>query len=395
MAEFIRSMDDIVGHKYIVNYLKSKLAIDEVPNVILFNGNSGIGKTSLAKVLAILVNGNKPGLYEPVIDRNESTDCIKYFNMSKLLDDTDEVVSELQSAAFSSTGRKVVILDEVHGMTKKAQDAINVPLEFLPEGISVYLCTTEVSMLRASLIGRCTILNLNNLSYDEAKQVIKRKIISRDLSFELPQDMVLNLIATWANNQPRMSMNLLESFEVGRRVTTDDLNAFISTNNVPIIISMIEYLYGSLTKGIEFVTTLTISNDLLSSMIEVLKVALGHNSPLVSQENGRIISKFFAGKDVTNFIMFVTKVNSVEYISRRVFTSKFIEHHISIFNGVEKSLAPTNDIMKVMQADTLTIGDNAIERLKEDASQLTELDRNLQQDVSMERLFEMGLDVKE
>lgn len=394
MAEFIRSIDDIIGHKYIVNYLKSKLAIDEVPDVILFNGSSGIGKTSLAKVLAILVNGNKPELYDPVIDRNESVDCIKYFNMSKLLDDTDVVVSEMQSVAFSSTGRKVLILDEVHGMTKKAQDAINVPLEFLPEGISVYLCTTEVSMLRPSLIGRCTQLNLNNLSYDEAKQVIKRKIISRNLSFELSQDMVLNLIATWSNNQPRMAVNLLESFEVGRRVTTNDLNAFISTNNIPIIISIMEYLYGSITKGIEFVSTLTISNDLLSSMIEALKVALGHTSPLVSQEHSRVISKFFAGKDVSNFIMFVTKVNAVEFISRRVFTSKFIEHHISIFNGVERNFSTTNDITKVMQADTQTISDNAIERLRQDSSLQTNLDRELGKNVSIEALWDMGKPVE-
>lgn len=394
MAEFIRSMDDIIGHKYIVNYLKSKLLINEVPNVILFNGNSGIGKTSLAKTLAIAVNGNKQSLYEPIIDKDESTDCIKLFNMSSVGDDTDAVISELQSAAFSSTGQKVVVLDEVHGMTKKAQDAVVTTLEYLPEGISVYLCTTEISMLRPALIGRCTILNLNNLSYDEAKQVIKRKIVSRDLSFELPQDMILNLIATWSNNQPRMAVNLLESFEVGRKVTTDDLNAFISTNNVSIVISMMEYLYGSLTKGIEFVSTLTISNDLLSSMIEVLKVALGHNSPLVSPDNGRIISKFFAGKDVTNFIMFVTKVNAVEYISRRVFTSKFIEHHVSIFNGVERNFAPTNDIVRVMQADTTTIADNAVERLRQDASLLTDLDRTLQKDVSIEALFDMGQKVE-
>lgn len=394
MAEFIRSIDDIVGHKYTVNYLKSRIELDNVPDVILFNGNSGVGKTSLAKVLAIAVNGNKPSLYEPVIDKNESVDCIKYFNMSNIGDDTDSVVSELQSAAFSSTGRKVIILDEVHGMTKKAQDAVMGPMEYLPEGIYIFLCTTEVSMLRAGLIGRCTQLNLNNLSYDEAKQVIKRKIISRDLSFELPQDMILNLIATWSDNQPRMAVNLLESFEVGRKITTDDLNAFISTNNVSIVVSMMEYLYGSLTKGIEFVSTLTISNDLLSSMIEVLKVALGHNSPLVSQDNTRVISKFFAGKDVTNFLMFVTKVNSVEYISRRVFTSKFIEHHTSIFNGVQTNFTPTHDIVKVMQADTQTIGDNAIERLREDSSLQTSLDRELGQAVSIEALFNLGKPVE-
>lgn len=394
MAEFIRSLDDIIGHKYVINYLKNKLAEDNIPKVIIFNGNPGLGKTSIAKALAIAVNGNKESLYAPIIDRNESTDCIKLFNMSTVGDNTDEVVQELQSAAFSSTGRKVIILDEVHGMTKKAQDAILVLLEYLSDGIYCFMCTTEMSLVKPALISRSTTFNLNNLSYNEIKQVIKNKIMIQGLTFDLTQDIVLNLIASWSNNQPRRAINLIESFKPGSRVTQEDLSAFIATNNVPIIISIIDYLYGSLTKGIDFLDTLSITPDLLQSMIDVLKIGLGHTSAMVSDNDRRTISKLFAANDIDNFLRFTIKVNSVESISKRVFVSRFIEHHASILNGSARNLTPTKDIESVKQADVRTIGDNAIERLKTDASLMTESDRTFSRDVSIDELFNLGQKVE-
>ena len=395
MAKFIRSIDDIIGHKYIINYLKNKIKSDKVPNVILFNGNPGLGKTSIAKVLAIAVNGNKESLYAPVIDRNESVDCIKLYNMSSIGDDTDSVLAELQSAAFSSTKRKVIILDEVHGMTKKAQDAILVNLEYLPEGIYVFMCTTEMSMLRESLISRCVTFNLNNLSYNEIKQVISRKIVDMNLSFDMNKEMVLNLIASWANNQPRKALNLLESFEPNTKISQQELSAFVATNNVPIVISLIEYLYGSMTKGIEFIDTLSITHDLLHSMIEVLKVALGHTSSMVSSNDNMTIAKLFHMYDYRNFLHFTIAVNSKERISKRVFTAKFIEHHSTIYNKGSINLEPTQDIVKVMQSDVRTIGDNAIEILKNDASNLSSFDRELQKSVSIEELFNLGQTVED
>jgi hypothetical protein len=395
MATFVRSMKDIIGHKYIVNYLNNKIAQDKVPDVILFSGISGIGKTSIAKILAIAVNGYKENLFKPIIDDNSSTDCIKLFNMSSIGDETDLVVSELQSTSFSSTGRKVIILDEVHGMTKKAQDAILVTLEYLPENIYVFLCTTEKSLLRESLVSRCKQLDLNNLSYNEIKELINNKIQERGLTFDINKDMVLNLIASWSNNQPRQAINLLEAFEINSRVNKDDLSAFISTNNVPIIISLLGYLYGSLTKGIEFVDTLSITPDLLGTMIEVLKVGLGHTSSLVSREDSMNINRILATADINNYLKFVVKVNSTERISKRVFIAKFIECHSSILNGNISNLNIESNINNSIAADTRTIGDTALDRLRKEAIPETDFDREDNQAVSMDTLFNLGKKVED
>lgn len=390
MAAFIRSLDDIVGHKNVIPYIKQKLKDNSVPQVILFNGNPGLGKTSIAKVLAISLNGNKESLYKSVIDENKSTDCIKLFNMSSIGDETDVIIQELQNASFSSTGRKVIILDEVHGMTKKAQDAVLVTLEYLPDGIYVFMCTTEISMLKSSLLSRCMTFNLNNLSFNEIKQVIHNKIVSRGLTFDLSKNMVLNLIAVWSNNQPRMAINLLESFTPNSKVTQNELSAFIETNNIPIVITIVEYLYGSLSKGIEFVDSLSITSDLLQSLLEVLKIGLGNESNMVSANDSLRIVKILSENDITNYLDFVIKVNSYEVINKRIFTAKFVEHHTSVYRKSSLDLKPSTDIKSSMLSDMRTIGDNAIERLKNDSSLLSNSDRELQKDVSIEALFELG-----
>ena len=390
MSKFIRSLDDIVGHKNVISYLKTKVLQDTVPNVILFNGNAGLGKTSIAKVLAIEVNGGKPEHYKAVIDKNESVDCIKLFNMSSLGDDTDRVVSELQSVSFSSTKRKVLILDEVHGMTKKMQDALLVTLEYLPKGIYVFMCTTEMSMLRESLISRTTTFNLNNLTVNEIKQVIKRKIIERNLTFEMSEDMVLNIIASWSNNQPRKAINLLESFMQGEHVTQNMLSAFVPTNNIPIVISLIDYLYGSLTNGLEFIDTLSITNDLLLSLLEALKVAMGHSSGMVSKTDTATIRSMFAKYDINNFIKFTIRVNSQERISKRVFMAAFLENHFSIVQQGKADLSVSTTNRNVREYDLRTIGDNSLASIHGDYVAANESGISYDMESALEELFKGG-----
>ena len=388
MAEFIRSFNDIVGHKYVLNYLQNKLSTDSVPQSIIFSGSPGLGKTSIAKLLAIAINGNKPSLIKSVIDENQSTDCIKLFNMSSVGDNVESVVAEMQTAKFSSTLKKVIILDEVHGMTSKAQDAILVHLEYLPENIYVFMCTTEVSMLRESLLSRCITFNLNNLSFYEIKQVISKKLSVLGLSFNMPRDVVINLIATWSNNQPRRALNLLESLDKNTLITQDILSAFISTDNVPICIQIIKYLYGSLTNGIEFLSSLSITSDLLDTLLDVLKVALGHSSGLISESDAITIRNIFAEYDIDNFLKFVVKVNTFNSISRRVFISRFIEYHYSIYNKGSCNFKVSEDKTKVMYGDLKTIGDNSLEHdLLENQSAF---DKALSNATSIDALFSEG-----
>ena len=156
MAKKIYSLDEVIGHKYVVNYFKQRIETMTLPNMIILYGSSGIGKSAIAKIVACEVAGKVKSqefvdkLKDAVIRKDQDTDCIKLFNMSTLSDKEEEIrrVVEEMNTTFSSTGIKFLILDEAHGMSNSAQDSILVELERLPDNVYVILCTTELNGLK-------------------------------------------------------------------------------------------------------------------------------------------------------------------------------------------------------------------------------------------------------
>ena len=124
----VYNWDQIIGLNKIKDWLLIKLAQDNIPQVLMFAGQPGIGKTSLAKVLACeLACLDCPERVQEVKDRvigqSQSTDCVKIYNMSNLRsnDAINDVKNDL-TIGLSTTGRKVIIMDEAHGMTGDQQD---------------------------------------------------------------------------------------------------------------------------------------------------------------------------------------------------------------------------------------------------------------------------------
>ena len=156
MVGKIDSFDKITGHRSLIAYIKHWLETDAVPSVLLFHGNPGLGKSSIAKLMAIEMTTDEETRQESVdavIYNNKSTSGVKLFSMSKIQDREEEirkVSSELQMN-FVNTQHKVLILDEAHEMSKAAQDSILVELEHLPKGLDVFGCTTDRAGCRPGL----------------------------------------------------------------------------------------------------------------------------------------------------------------------------------------------------------------------------------------------------
>ena len=157
------NFDDIAGHNNTKEWLKSKLVQDKVPQVLLFCGKPGIGKTSVAKILACeLACIDNPEMLrktkEAVIGEDKSTDNVKLYNMSTLK--KDEEVANVKAdlcLGFSTTSRKVIIMDEAHGMSEQAQDSLLTSFENLEQGVYIIICTTDITRLRDAFKSRCII----------------------------------------------------------------------------------------------------------------------------------------------------------------------------------------------------------------------------------------------
>lgn len=334
----ITKWEQIIGHESVIRFLKQSLRDSTVQDVILFWGDSGIGKSSIAKLLACeLVSAGDIDYMNSQINtvcvNNESTESIKLFNMSNIKDKEEEIarVKAELTLGFSTKGRKVVICDEAHGMSKAAQDAILTELENLQKGVYVIFCTTEVNSLREALIGRCRLrLPLRMLNNRDISLLITNEIESRDLKFVMPTKVVVTMISFYANNQPRVALNLLGNFKDGAVVSNDDLSTFMNVNNAAIIIKLIEYLYGSMVLGLDYINTLEVDTIFVDMLVEVTKVAMGGRSRAISNRDEGMLNIVLKDKDINNLIRFTIDITSANRLTRKSIISAFMKNHVSL-----------------------------------------------------------------
>lgn len=358
MAKKLTSLDDVIGHSKVISFLKKRIQDDNVADVIIFHGPPGVGKSSIAKSLAVEVTCRygdeslRQAYIESVIQKNISTDSIKLFNMSEVQEKDEEiqkVKSEL-SVGFASTGRKVLILDEAHNIRPKAQDAILTELEHLPKDVYVFICTTEINALRDALKSRSkATITLNSLSSVEAKQVVRRAIRERMLTFDISQAVVETLICDWANNQPRKMCNLLDNFAEGSVVKSRDLEVFINVSTAAAMIELLKYLYGSMVLGIAFLEDVKYDESFVTMLIEVCKVALGHKSNNMSREDMLCIVNEMEGKDLKHILQFTAEVAGLSDLRKRKVISAFMRAHVEY----EQMTQPKQRKQEVIRAEDI------------------------------------------
>ena len=383
MVGKIDSFDKVIGHKSLITNIQHWIDTDTTPNVLLFHGNPGLGKSSIAKLLAIALTtdeSTRKDAVENVIYNNRSTGSIKLFSMSKIQDKEEEIkkVSGELQMNFVNTKHKVLILDEAHEMSKAAQDSILVELEHLPEGLHVFICTTEINAFRPALVSRCKVLELHPLSENEARQLFNREVKERDLTFELQQGLASTLICGWAENQPRKIINLLDNFENHALVKTRELEVFINTVNSSSVIELVKYLYGSMPLGIEYIQSIKLDNTFVMMLIEVTKVAMGVSSNRLSLPDVQYIQAFMQDKDINKLLQFAIEVSGLSTLYKRRVISAFMRAHVDF-----KRAVPVNEVHTSAGADIQAVADNI-----EDKSAMVQRQEGVQGVTPVDMLFD-------
>ncbi len=393
MAKPITDYSQIIGHQRVVSYIKGIIEKDRIPDVMIFYGNPGLGKSSLAKLLAVDTvtmydKSRRESYIESVVQKGESTDSIKLFNMSQIQEKEEEIqkVKAELSVGFTSTKRKVLILDEAHNMSNKAQDAILTDLEFLPDGVFVFICTTEIGALRDALISRSKAsIQLRDLNEFECKALIRREISDRRLSFDMSTDMVCLFISSWANNQPRKVLNLLDNFENGSTVKSRDLEVFVNVQGPSAVIELVKYLYGSISLGINYIDSLTIDATFVTLLVEITRVVLGGTSDALSKSDIIFLRNFMEDKDEMVLLKFCTEVASLDRLLKRRVIAAFMRSHIKSVPG--NVVVPREQ--SIIKADDYKLFSENLEK-----PQVSNLDLAMPQVVSLEEMMSMSSEVE-
>lgn len=203
--------DDVVGHAEIIKSIKSLLCKEDRPHSFLLSGNSGCGKTTIARIMAETL---KAEVLEINIANTGGVDFVR----------------EMEDKARYSPligENKAFILDECHQLTKEAGNCFLKILEDSPKHSYFFLCTTDPNKLLLAIRNRCTSYTLKSLSDNEIKQLIQKVINEEKIDLS---DDILNLIIYKSMGVPRSALVYLdqvkdaENFDSATVLLADELN---------------------------------------------------------------------------------------------------------------------------------------------------------------------------
>jgi len=196
-----RSLDDVVGQKHITDTLKSALKKGAISHAYLFTGPKGVGKTSIARILAHEINGldyDDESIHLDIIE----IDAASNRRIDEIRDLRDKVRIAPTSAKY-----KVYIIDEVHMLTREAFNALLKTLEEPPKHAIFILATTEIHKVPETIISRTQRYTFRPISDQDAVKHLK--FIAGQEKIKIT-DEAIELIARHGNGSFRDSISILD-----------------------------------------------------------------------------------------------------------------------------------------------------------------------------------------
>ncbi len=231
-----RSFDEIIGQDHITTVLKNSLKNESIGHAYLLSGPRGVGKTSMARILAHAVNDIK---YE---GEDINLDIIEIDAASnRRIDEVREIRERVHIAPVAGK-YKVYIIDEVHMLTKEAFNALLKTLEEPPAHAIFILATTESHKIPDTILSRCIQLNFKPISDDlltgHLKDIAKNEKINIT-------DEALAILANHSNGSFRDAISLLEQVKfMSDKIDINEVNTMLGLASKATIDNILSNAFG-------------------------------------------------------------------------------------------------------------------------------------------------------
>ena len=223
-----RHFSDVIGQDHVVGALTAALDQDRVHHAFLFSGTRGVGKTTVARLLAKALNCERGVSSKPCgecgvcqgVEEGRFIDLIEIDAASRTrVDDTREILDNVQYAP--TQGRcKVYLIDEVHMLSTHSFNALLKTLEEPPAHVKFLLATTDPQKLPATILSRCLQFNLRALDLDQIAGNFEKILAEEEIKYD---GSGLTTLARVAAGSMRDGLSLLDqAIAFGSGTVTDD-----------------------------------------------------------------------------------------------------------------------------------------------------------------------------
>ena len=252
------NFEELIGQEVVAETIINSVKSNKVPNAYLFTGIRGVGKTTIARIVAKSLNCLN-GI-ENLCKQNFCENCEAISNSSHIdvlemdaasktgVDDVRDLI-EFSRYGPTSSKFKIFIIDEVHMLSKQAFNALLKTLEEPPKYLKFIFATTEIKKIPITVVSRCQRFDLSRIKSSQLFDFLKRISLKENGKVS---DKALKLIVKISEGSVRDALSLL------------DRGILSTLDNEELSISKAQKIFGFFDK---------------SRLIELLKVILEGNEP--------------------------------------------------------------------------------------------------------------------
>ena len=250
-----RNFREMVGQEHVLQALVNALDHDRLHHAYLFTGTRGVGKTTIARILAKCLNCETGVSSQPCgecsscleIAEGRSVDLIEVDAASRTkVEDTRELLENVQYAPTRAR-YKVYLIDEVHMLSGHSFNALLKTLEEPPPHVKFLLATTDPQKLPVTILSRCLQFNLKNMPPEQIVGHLSNVLGQEMISFDEPS---LWLLARAAAGSMRDALSLTDqaiSFGSGK-LGEADVRSMLGTVDLSFVYELLEALAARATR---------------------------------------------------------------------------------------------------------------------------------------------------
>ena len=258
-----KNFKELIGQNIMVETITNSIKLGKLPNAYLLTGIRGVGKTTTARLIARALNCEKNFLKEENCDCNHCSEITNSRHLDVLEIDAasktgiDDVRELIDSSKYNPTSAKykIIILDEVHMLSKQAFNGLLKTLEEPPPHLKFIFATTEVKKIPVTIISRCQRFDLFRVPINNLVENLKKilKVENGDVS-----DDALKLIAKASEGSVRDSLSILDRALVSQNIEEKKIDERFIRKMLGIadkskVLNLLNYIFqGEQKKSIQY-----------------------------------------------------------------------------------------------------------------------------------------------